>query len=105
MAEPYQLGFQGPCNCAASLVFCPPQGLPGQCWIHWHLDLDEPTEYVINRVGQHYEIELIRDSACKLCCWCHLRHPHFVQIPASQDRIRQLCICLQIVPSRQRSDR
>lgn len=46
MARRHQLGFQGSGGRASCYLLGTAQGIPSQCWLHWHPDLDESAEYV-----------------------------------------------------------
>jgi hypothetical protein len=54
MAGLYKLDLQGPSSPITRPFLSAAQRLPGQCWLHRNLDLDEPTEYVFAYVlSQH----------------------------------------------------
>lgn len=95
MAGCYQLGLQNFGSLASRHILGAEKRISSQRWVHWHLDLDESAEYVFEYVD-HDERQLTRDSARQLCLWRDLRHPYPLQVSASQDRLRQLCIRIGI---------
>lgn len=56
MAEHYQLDVQNFSSSSACYILRTAERLPGQCWLHRYLDLDEPAQYVFTYVDRFYPL-------------------------------------------------